>query len=433
MRLRYAFLAGLLLLAMGCSVLSPSGPLDSTPNPQEPSGPTQTPTRIEETEIPEEITPTPGPVRLVMWLPPQFAPQPDTESGRILQQRLDEFSQQNPDVIVEVRIKTEDGPGGLVDGLTTASASAPLVLPDLVALPFESLQAVAIKGLLNPYDELTDVMTDGDWYSYAQELSRLDNRVYGLPFAGDMQILVHRPDMESTPPMAWGNALVSPGVYGFTASDPGAVFTLSQYLANGGAIQDEDGNAYIDQEKLTQVLTFYQQAEEVQLMPDWLTQYQTDEQLWDAYEENRMDMVVTWSSRYLDKGYPENEMSPILTPDGRSFTLSNGWVWALTSINPDHHELSSELGVFLTETNFLSDWTEASGYLPPRPSAMRTWSNFALKTQFDRISASAQLIPTIDILAHISPELQQATISILRGQSSPDEAAAGAAENISQP
>ena len=68
-------------------------------------------------------------------LPPQFDPASEAGENRVLQLRLEEFVSRRPDIQIETRIKSAEGPGGLLDWLATASAAAPIALPDLVALP----------------------------------------------------------------------------------------------------------------------------------------------------------------------------------------------------------------------------------------------------------------------------------------------------------
>jgi ABC-type glycerol-3-phosphate transport system substrate-binding protein len=372
-------------------------------------------------------------VTLRIWLPPQYDPASGAQAGIILQERLDEFTSRYPDVSVEVRIKAEHGPGGLLDSLAASSAAAPLALPDLVALSYEDLQAAALKGLLHPYDGLTNTMTEADWYDYALDMAILQNSTFGLPFAGDAQVLVYRPEVIEEPPHNWATTLQAPGALVFPAADPLALFTLAQYQANGGEIRDEEGRPFLDEGTLTEVLTFYQQAEAVEVMPFWLTQFQSNEQVWEAFLEDRTDMVVTWASSYLNEKLINSAVDFYPTPNGRPYSLSTGWVWALATANPEHHELSVRLAEFLTDSNFLAEWTEALGYLPPRPSSLRAWSETASDPVLERVSSSAVLLPTVDLLSSLGPPLERATVDVLKQQSDPAAAAQSAIDSLVEP
>jgi len=428
---RITYLLPLVLLVLaGCSYLES---LQTSPPPLETETTTPTPLSPGQTSTPLISTPTPGEVTLLIWLPPTFDPQAGTPAGDILQARLDEFETLYPRLKVEIRVKAESGPGGLLDSLSSTSAAAPLALPDLVALPLEGLQGAALKGLLHPYDDLSDLITDPDWYPYAVELAQLQNSTFGIPFAGDILQLLYRPDLVEGPPLDWENALSLTSPFAFPAADQQALFTLIQYQATGAPILNEEGRPTLDQNALNQVLNFYQQARETGLFPIWLTQFQDDMQSWEAFQENRADMVVTWSSRYLTEGLENTTTSQILTPDGDPFTLASGWVWTLANSDQTRQELTIELVEHLSAPDFLAEWTAALGYLPPRPSALDMWNDSDLKSKLDLISRSASIIPTSDILSSLGPPLQKATVDVLKQQSDPTTAAQDAVNSLAEP
>ena len=379
------------------------------------------------------VTPTPGPVTLRLWLPPQFDPQGGTPGGDLLRARLAEFSARRPSVRVEVRIKAADGPGDLLEALTTASAAAPLALPDLVALPRPTLEAAALKGLLRPYDEFTQEMDGKDWYDYARQLARLQNSTFGVPFAGDALLMVYRPQVVAQPPADLASALQVAGPLAFPAADPQAIFTLALYQAAGGAIQDDQERPFLAADTLATTLAFFKEAENSKLLPFWLTQFQNDEQAWGAFRSSQADMVITWASRYLNDLPADAAAAPIPTPSGKPYTLATGWVWALASSNPDHQALSVELADFLTESAFLAEWTSATGYLPTRPSALARWKTPSMQPIASRIMLSAQLYPPADVLTSLGPSLEKATTQVLKLQSEPQAAAQEAAKSLASP
>jgi hypothetical protein len=85
-------------------------------------------------------------VILKIWVPPQFDPAAGTPAGELFAARLEEFQAANPNVKVEVRVKAVTGVGGLLNSLLTANAAAPLVVPDLIALPQSMLEFSALEG-----------------------------------------------------------------------------------------------------------------------------------------------------------------------------------------------------------------------------------------------------------------------------------------------
>jgi ABC-type glycerol-3-phosphate transport system substrate-binding protein len=372
-------------------------------------------------------------VTLKIWLPPQFDPSDGSIAGDMLQARLDEFATRRPGVKVDVRVKDDEGLGGLLDSLSSASAAAPLALPDLVALPHHTLETAAIKGLLHPYDEYIDTQNDADLYEFASDLSYLQDSTFGVPFVGDALILVYRPSVVGSSPADWVTTLTITGPLSFPAADPLSLFTLNLYQSLGGPLLDAEGRPMLNPVQLTEVLTYYHKAEHSELMPYWLTQYETDQEAWTAYEENQAHLAVTWASRYLKEPPMDTAAAPLPTKDGVPFTLATGWVWALSSPDPERRMLSTELAEFLTASDFLGQWTSAAGYLPPRPESLAYWSNTPLKALVSQIAPSAQLVPSLDVLTGLGPVLQSATMDILKEQTDPISAAAAAAEKLGGP
>jgi ABC-type glycerol-3-phosphate transport system substrate-binding protein len=369
----------------------------------------------------------------VIWLPPQFATTSGSAAGEILQSRLDEFSAEQSGIRIQVHVKPVDGPGGLLDTLTTASAAAPLALPDLIALPRPMLETAALKGLLHPFNDLIADPDDPDWYEYAGQLARLQDSLFGLPFAGDALILVYRREAIPEPPEALSPLPQVQGVLAFPAADPQALYTLTLYQAAGGAILDGDGRPFLNKEILAQVLAFYQQAAISELTPFWLTQFQNDDQAWDAFQKGQSEMVVTWSSRFLQEGSSGYTAAPLPTLNGADYTLATGWVWAIASPLPERQELAAHLAEFLSESDFLVHWSRATGYLPPRPSALEGWGDARLRLLVGDVSKSAHLYPPADVLPSLAQPLSEATIAMLKQQEDPSTAAEKAVDSLLNP
>jgi hypothetical protein len=220
----------------------------------------------------------------------------------------------------------------------------------------------------------------------------------------------------------------------FPAADDLALFTLAQYLAVGGKLQDEEGRPMLDAVSLTQVLNFFLEGNTIGLMPSVLTELTTDEEAWSTYAENNGDMVVTWASRYLgDLPVDTAAADSLPTPSGNLHTLAHGWVWALSNPHIERHPLSVELAEFLTDGDFLARWSPAAGLLPPRSSALSGWSNTTIKNLVGRIVLSAQIISPANTLTVINPALKQATMDVLNILVDPATAAQTAAEQVSSP
>ena len=426
MKKRFVFVLLMSLLIAGCS--TSTGAVETPP-------PLPSPTATEAILFPtEEAEPSSsGPVTLKVWLPPEFGPASGGLAGELLQARLDEFTNRRSNVRIEVRVKAVEGPGGMLDTLTTAAAAAPLALPDLVALPRPALESAAIKGLIRPLDGLTVSLDDPDWFEYARQLSHIQNSTFGIPFFGDAPILVYRPSLIGAAPEDWDASLAITQTLAFPAADPEGLVTLLYYQATGGSILDEEGRPALESLRLTEVLTYYHQASMSSLMPLWITQFETDSQAWQAFQGNQAQMVITWASRYLQNLPADASGAPIPTLDGLPFTLATGWAWAMASTDPSRQALSAQLAEFLTASDFLAEWSLAAGYLPPRPSSLAAWSNVPLQTSMGQVASSAVLIPPQDVLAILGPILQGATLDVLKEQADPVTAAEAATARLASP
>jgi ABC-type glycerol-3-phosphate transport system substrate-binding protein len=424
-RIALCGLLALLLVVSACSPNSPQPTAYPEPTQTAPAAPTSSPV---------QVTPTrEGPVTLRIWLPPEFDPESGSEAGELLANRLAAFSTRRPDVRLEVRIKASDGPGGMLDSLTAANAAAPLALPDLVALPRNTLEAATLKGLLHTYDSLNNDLDDTDWFGYAQQMARVQNSVYGIPFAGDALVLVYRTTTIPTPPGNVTDTLVLKSTLAFPAADPQALFILAQYRHLGGALLDEQDKPFLDVALLGELFGYYQEYASAEVTPFWLTQYQTDAQAWQAYTDSQVDLVVTWASRFLKDRPPNSLAAPLPMPDGNTSTLARGWSWGLVSGNPETQRLCVQLVEFLTESNFMAAWNQAAGYLPARASAMPGWQTDIPAEMAADILASAELIPPSDVLNILGPPLQIATAEILKQITDPLVAAQNAASKLEKP
>jgi ABC-type glycerol-3-phosphate transport system substrate-binding protein len=433
----------LLITLVGCTGLpinlksgispTPAGTYFPTDGPTFEAQPTASQVNIIGTAQPTE--PTGGSV-LRIWVPPEFDPLDGTPASNLLNSRLEQFMAVNKDIKLEVRVKDLEGEGGMLESLVAASAAAPLALPDLVLMPRSLLESATLKGLLFPYDGLTNIMDDKNWYEYARQIAHVQSGTYGIPFAGDAMALVYHPSLLETPPTDLLTALSFGEPMLFPATDPQALFTLNTYLADGGAIQDSQGRPVLDQATLANVLEFDQNASQSGLMPYWLTQYSTDNQVWEAFLGNPYPMAVTWASSYLSpqlSGTADLALAPVPTLNGQSYALASGWSWALAGRDPERRASAVKLAEFLVDKDFLAQWSSVAGYLPPRVDALQGWQDAKQRQVLHPISSSAQLMPSTDLVSSIGPVLEQAVVSVIKDQNDPQAAATNAANLVNKP
>ncbi|MDH5508520.1 MAG: hypothetical protein OEZ02_14960, partial [Anaerolineae bacterium] len=333
----------ILFTALGCSGAPSNGASSSTQSA------ISTPT-LQHTDdlVPETFG---GPLTLQIWLSEEFDPSSGTPAAGLLQARLDQFAQSHPGLRITVRIKPLDGPSGILASLTAASAAAPLALPDLVLLTRTHQEAAVSANLLVPIKDLLTLPEDNDWYPFARQLSQVDNKFYGIPFAADVQILAYRPAVIGDHPTTWNAALQTPGLLVFPAADPQALSLLSLYQTFGGTLFDEAGNPSLDQSTLTALFTYFETAQNTGLIPFWVTQYDSDELAWQALRESRASLGLTWMTRLLGNTTTDIAGAPLPTRSGQSHHLATGWVWALPNPQVSRHAISIELAEFLTHSD----------------------------------------------------------------------------------
>ena len=295
------------------------------------------------------------------------------------------------------------------------------------------MEEAALKGLLHPFDGLLNITYQEDLYEYGKQLARLQNSQFGVPFAGDALVMVYHPTVLPAPPADFSAALKTNGPLAFAAADPQALVTLAFYQASGGAIQDDQGLPVLDADALENVLSFYQQGETAGLTPYWLSQFQNDDQVWEAFTSGRANLAVTWASRSLGQSLPGTAMAAIPTPNGSAFALGTGWVWAMASPYPERYSICAELAEFLSAPEFLAEWTEASGYLPLSPTALAGWESTTARQWIETNSPGIHLVPSTGVLNSLAPSLEQATLQVLRQESTPAEAALRAASRLVAP
>jgi ABC-type glycerol-3-phosphate transport system substrate-binding protein len=351
----------------------------------------------------------------------------------MLNQRLQDFSRLNGGVQVLVRVKASSGPGGLIDSLAAASAAAPAALPSVVALSRSDLEVAALKGLIFPLDGVSMMIDETDWYEYARQLAMVQGATFALPFAGDALVVAYRPADVAVIPTDWPSIFRLGQPLAFPAGDPQSLFVLSLYQMVGGAVEDAQRRPMLEPDKFSQVLQMLADGEKRGVFPYWLSQYETNGQVWQSYRDGRVNALVTWVSNYLTSLPPDTTAVPVPKINETSMSLATGWGWAIADPDLERRALSIKLAEYLSQGDFLAKWTEAAGYLPTRPSTLAAWSNQSLKTLLSPVAISAQARPTVEQLSSLGPVMKEATLKVLKKENDPTQAAKAASEKLAEP
>ena len=423
-----------LLGLTGCGLL-PEGwqlPWDQsiTSSPQQTDVPLPTSATQETMEVVEEQTPTPAPPpeKLILWLPPDLDPNGETKAAAILKDRLDEFAYLNS-IELDVRIKAVSGGGGLLDALRTTHAAAPISSPDVVALSREQLLQAARDEVVFWNEGLKTVMGDLDWYNFGRDAGTVQGELMAIPFKGTPMGLVYQSVSQLIPSNEWTDTRLNYGYFGFAADDPRGTFLLLLYLSLGGQVQNEQGLTALQEAPLTTALQTLKDGLNTRHFSDLSVTMQTADQVWDVFSSRKIDTAFLPVDVVL-QGRETTPEAPDPAFTSPSMTLTDAWVWAIGSQEPQRQELAVALIAHLSETQFLAKWSEALRAIPPRPSALGGWEETSLKPALEKMASGAILYPPDAVMNNLGPILRNATLLILRDNADVVETAKQAVESV---
>ena len=423
---RPAFPSVVIALAVTLAACSPA----PTPQP---------PTTTAAPVVPPTLTPEPGPTAtpsplvLRAWVAPAFAPDPQSEAGGLLQARLEAFEAAHPNVKVEIRLKDEAGPAGLLETLQAALRVAPAALPDLITLDSSDLAQAAVGAGLAALIPLPEE-ADAGIFDFARQAVEIGGERYGQPFGSRADVLVFRVDSFARAPRSWSDLLSSTPPFLFPAGDPEALTTLAEYLSLEAGLADERGELRLDPLALEEVLAFYGSAHNAGLLPLTVRQYESSLETWGAFHEGRASSAVAPLHVFLAEGRPTTEWAaPLPTRDGAGVCLALAWSWALVTQDPERKQLANDLMAWLTDPTFLGPWTQALGLLPVDRATLDAWLDGTDKTLAEQLIKVARPTPMIGVRSAVGAPIRAAVDSVLSGQLTPNAAALAAAQALPAP
>jgi arabinogalactan oligomer/maltooligosaccharide transport system substrate-binding protein len=376
-----------------------------------------------------------GPITLVLWTSEDYAPNSETAGGTLLLDQLNTF-QQRYDVNVDVILKKRSGSGGLLDFLTTASAAAPSVLPDLITLSHSDLYRAAQAGLLQPLDDLLSPNVLDDQFNFARTLTRVDDMTMGVLYQADLQHLVYDTTQVTAPPATWQEVYSATVPFVFSPAAPGEGVNnviLIQYLSLGGSLTDADGRPALNIERLTEALTFFNEARQAGTIPRSVLELSDATTAWATFRIGEAGMVEVPASLFLAERAGLGNVGfgpvPLSIPD--VMTVGQGWGLAIVTKDPGRQQLAASLIEHLLLAENSGAWTRAAGRLPTRNAALAAWGEDDPYVSFIRnLLAHAAPSPNPDVAAATGGPLVQALVDVLSGAKPPAEAAQAAAEAV---
>ncbi|MBN2086566.1 MAG: extracellular solute-binding protein [Anaerolineales bacterium] len=426
MRDRYSALNRIATWAIFAAVMTGAAACQSNLGGTGTENPGETPAA---TPLPVETAaamPTADLSALTLWVPPAFRSDGNSPAGELLNRRIDAYEALHPGITVVVRIKAANGDGGLRDSLSAASAAAPGSMPDLVALDQSNLHAAAIKELIHPLDGLLPADAWDSYFPYARSMVTVDGHMFGVPFAGDAIILAgtlmpYPAPRRWTDTGNWTSPMFAP------LADSRALFLFFGYYAAGGTPLLSVADTRIEPEALARTLAWLQAMQEGGVLNPRSLQLESFESAFLAIESVGDCAVTLYSIVSKASDYYIGHMP---TPEGEAFSLSTGWAWAVATSDPDRQIIAADLMTWLTDPEFLAEWSATQGVLPPARPAMEQWASGARRDLASSISESSFVFPDDEILVFAGPVFSKAARRVLLDGISPADSAQEAAKAI---
>jgi ABC-type glycerol-3-phosphate transport system substrate-binding protein len=318
-----------------------------------------------------------------------------------------------------------------VEALAAAYSAAPDVLPDAVTLSPTALYTARVNELITLLEGLVLKPEAPDWYDHAIAASRVDGDFYGLPVASETDVLAYRMSRYQNPPLTWSDILAGPTPFLFPAGDPSAMYTLTQYFSLGGTLADESGDPTLVPGTLANILSFYESARTSGVIPLSTLNYTSSNETWAVLRSEQAASAVTPLSLFIaESDFRSTFAIPLPTRSEPGTGLAETWSWAIVTRDPARREMVAELLTWLTQPDFLGQWTYALGLLPPTASALAEWPEGYETALVSGLVTLVEPYPAEEVLILFGPHIREAVESVIRDGAFPSSAAFNALRNL---
>ncbi len=375
------------------------------------------------------VTPMPteaGPVRLSIWWPEPLAPLDNGDAVDVLSEQMTAFQTAQGNVVVDLRWKNEQGPGGILSTLRSASPVAPGALPDLTLMRRSDLLQAVQAQLVYPLDDKISSAIMGDLYNAAVELGTVEGRLYGLPYALEVQHMAYRADMEVPASWRYDDVLAADDfMLAFPSAQPSGINSLflTQYLTAGGS-PPNGGAMVISEEALLATLAFYEDAVNRGVIDPVVLSYTTPDDYWDMLVNGGVSAGLVDSTRYLNRTQEGDELAfgPVPTSEGALTGQMNGWMWVLTTPNAERQALAARFLNWMLNATRQGDYTRTVWMLPSQRTALQHWPESDY-TAFARTLLNNATLPLSDSEGGtIARAVESALVAVISRESSAEEA-----------
>jgi ABC-type glycerol-3-phosphate transport system substrate-binding protein len=367
-----------------------------------------------------------------IWIPPVLAP--DTTAGSLLVEHLSTFENAYALLHIDIRVKDESGPSGILETLSSASLVAPSTLPDIVLLDPVSLNTAALKDLIEPLEQILPTPKTPEWYSFAINAAFVDNIFYGLPLFSEAEAFAYRKESFEVEPKDWADLLESTETILFPLGDQTSKFTLIQYISIGGELFDENASPTVDSALLTDLFTFYLSANETGQLPLYALQLQEAEDTWLALTQGNTNAAVI-PVEVLREALTGDAylVAPWPTRDGSGVTPTRTLSWAIVAKDDQQLDHASQVLQWLSESTFLGNISQSLGMIPVTPTALQEWSEPESSAILSRLIRVAVPEPSAEETTTFGPLMWNAVEDVLNKRSTPQIAAETISDQVKIP
>lgn len=374
----------------------------------------------ESTDTPE---PTPTSYSIHLWVPPQFDTESDTKAGKALSEAIAYYMEEHPNVSFSLRVKALSGESSMLNSIIAADHVAKDTLPTLALMSRSDLEFSVQRGLVQPIE--TSVFSDsGTWYNYARQAAVVDNTVYGIPVLGDGLVLTYRTSKIGAELGEWQDILGRGLPIGFAPSSSTSLFGPFIYLSLGGKLTNDQGQPYLDQQKLTETLNFFLTGGQNGAFPPSIAQLVDQTQVWQRFTDGTMSIIVTSFSSY--RHFQTSDMSMLPLPvqsDAASYPLINTWNLVSLEDDPEIKAEAVKFAEYLSSITKNDEFSAAAGYLPVRNSEHELWKSDPQFEAVNLMNTNGVLISNNTLSNKLYPVINTAITQIIRNQATPENAA----------
>ncbi len=396
---------------------------------------------------------SPAEVNLTMWIG-YTPPPPENQSQEYIsiEDIAKAFEAQHPNVHIELQYVNSDNALQKVTVALQGDKQPDISYQYGTNMP----QLAGVPKLVDLTDRVQDPSFDwNDFFEGERAVATVDGRVLGIPALVDNLAVVYNKDLfkaaglkEPTPDWTWDDlqadakAVTDPAnkVFGLAWPNDGSETTVWEYEAmlweaGGDILNSDNTQAAFNSEGGVRALTTLQQMnQDGSLFLDFHPDSGQSENL---FNSGKIGMIITgpWDlSSFPDAKYGVVQM-PSFDAGGSHVTIAGPDNWVIFDNGSDRVEASWEFLQFLASPeNVLAD-SLATSHLPTRASVQQMSGFAEFNTKYPGVGTFAENLanvtkarPQIPQYPDVSKFLGQAIVSVLTGQSQPQEALNQAAD-----